>query len=241
LKEAIKKDLSPQREPRRFSWDKSLKLLRCHPNWRFLARSATCHHTPFLGNGGKTRRCLLAVAFSPPSAVHSAVLCSAALSLPATRWESIHALTRLPHRFFLSGFGSSINRSPRPCQAAIFKSRRFVKKRKKRGGERGKSCIKRGDAPAASSAAGLLRARTRFESLPDQRGKRGGDNLHQKRGGISTGAALDAVWTRRYNKTIPGCPEGKRLNTRLPKRAQSERREFAWRIPHESNSSMREH
>jgi hypothetical protein len=39
-----------------------------------IVRSATCHHTPFPGNGGKARRYLLgAVApFSPPSAVHSA-------------------------------------------------------------------------------------------------------------------------------------------------------------------------
>lgn len=33
---------------------KAGKLLRCHPNWRKCARSATCHHTPFLGNGGKS-------------------------------------------------------------------------------------------------------------------------------------------------------------------------------------------
>ena len=46
---------------------KSEKLLRCHPNWRKCARSATCHHTSFLGNGGKARRTL------PPHGVSSAL------------------------------------------------------------------------------------------------------------------------------------------------------------------------
>mgnify|MGYP003168817551 CR=1 FL=1 len=38
---------------------KAGKLLQCHPNWRKRARSATCHHTSFPGNGGKARRRLL--------------------------------------------------------------------------------------------------------------------------------------------------------------------------------------
>lgn len=43
------------------------------------ALSAACKHTPFLDNGGKTRRTywredLAAASFSPPSAVHSAGL-----------------------------------------------------------------------------------------------------------------------------------------------------------------------
>lgn len=46
---------------------KAGKLLRCHPNWRKRARSATCHHTSFPGNGGKARRTL------PPPGVSSAL------------------------------------------------------------------------------------------------------------------------------------------------------------------------
>lgn len=46
---------------------KAGKLLRCHPNWRKCARSATCHHTSFPGNGGKARRTL------PPPGVSSAL------------------------------------------------------------------------------------------------------------------------------------------------------------------------
>ena len=46
---------------------KAGKLLRCHPNWRKCARSATCHHTSFPGNGGKARRTL------PPHGVSSAL------------------------------------------------------------------------------------------------------------------------------------------------------------------------
>ena len=40
---------------------KVLKLLRCHPNWRYkkTARSAARQHAPFLGNGGKARRDIL--------------------------------------------------------------------------------------------------------------------------------------------------------------------------------------
>ena len=67
-----KRPSSHQKSPGRSLWDKSLKLLRCHPNWRKLAHSATCQHTSFLGNGGKARRYLLGIPFSPPSAVHSA-------------------------------------------------------------------------------------------------------------------------------------------------------------------------
>ena len=60
---------------------KAGKLLRCHPNWRKCARSATCHHTSFPGNGGKARRTL------PPSAVHSARPSLLPSHQPAALWE----------------------------------------------------------------------------------------------------------------------------------------------------------
>ena len=50
-------------------WDKSRKTSAVPPKLAQCAHSATCHHTPFLGNGGKARRTL------PPHGVSSA-LCS---------------------------------------------------------------------------------------------------------------------------------------------------------------------
>lgn len=50
-------------------WDKSRKTPAVPPKLAQCAHSATCHHTPFLGNGGKARRTL------PPHGVSSA-LCS---------------------------------------------------------------------------------------------------------------------------------------------------------------------
>ena len=50
-------------------WDKSRKTSAVPPKLAQCAHSATCHHTSFLGNGGKARRTL------PPHGVSSA-LCS---------------------------------------------------------------------------------------------------------------------------------------------------------------------
>lgn len=50
-------------------WDKSRKTSAVPPKLAQCAHSATCHHTPFLDNGGKARRTL------PPHGVSSA-LCS---------------------------------------------------------------------------------------------------------------------------------------------------------------------
>ena len=50
-------------------WDKSRKTSAVPPKLAQCAHSATCYHTPFLGNGGKARRTL------PPHGVSSA-LCS---------------------------------------------------------------------------------------------------------------------------------------------------------------------
>ena len=56
------------------------------PKLTKIVRSATCHHTSFLGNGGKARRCLLNCPVRP--ALHGPFheRLSAALSLPAARW-----------------------------------------------------------------------------------------------------------------------------------------------------------
>ena len=48
-------------------WDKSRKTSAVPPKLAQCAHSATCHHTPFLGNGGKARRTL------PPHGVSSAL------------------------------------------------------------------------------------------------------------------------------------------------------------------------
>ena len=48
-----KKTFIPSKEPGRISLGQSLKLLRCHPNWRKLAHSATCNTRLSLVTGEK--------------------------------------------------------------------------------------------------------------------------------------------------------------------------------------------
>ena len=65
---------------------KVLKLLRCHPNWRFeTARSAARRHAPFLGNGGKARRGVMGEKFPVQPALRGPFngLASAAIPPPA--------------------------------------------------------------------------------------------------------------------------------------------------------------
>ena len=88
------------------------------PKLTKIVRSATCHHTSFLGNGGKARRCLLNCPVRP--ALHGPFheRLSAALSLPAARWG------KCPFVYLLRviGFGFELGASIRPniiaCQAA---------------------------------------------------------------------------------------------------------------------------
>ena len=87
------------------------------PKLTKIVRSATCHHTSFLGNGGKARRCLLNCPVRP--ALHGPFheRLSAALSLPAARWG------KCPFVYLLRviGFGFELGASIRPrraiCQA----------------------------------------------------------------------------------------------------------------------------
>ena len=105
--ETPKKDLRPKKDlVTGIFGTKALKLLRCHPNWRFeTARSAARRHAPFLGNGGKARRCLMGeIPFSPPSTVHST-----GSFLPPSHHRRLSLRTKAPstcprHRFALLCF-----------------------------------------------------------------------------------------------------------------------------------------
>lgn len=79
---------------------KVLKLLRCHPNWRFqTARSAARRHAPFLGNGGKARRRLLGQTVQPALCGPFRKAVPAAIPPPAALLK-VPALPTLPlHRF----------------------------------------------------------------------------------------------------------------------------------------------
>lgn len=71
-------------------WDKSRKTSAVPPKLAQCAHSATCHHTPYLGNGGKARRTLLphgvsSALCSPFGKVVSAALAPAGSSLGKTQ------------------------------------------------------------------------------------------------------------------------------------------------------------
>ena len=108
--ETPKKDLRPKKDlVTGIFGTKALKLLRCHPNWRFeTARSAARQHAPFLGNGGKARRGILGrIPFGPPSAVHST-----GSFLPPSHHRRLSERTKaLPtrprHRFALANLGTA--------------------------------------------------------------------------------------------------------------------------------------
>lgn len=106
-------------------WDKSRKTSAVPPKLAQCAHSATCHHTPFLGNGGKARRCLLNCPVRP--ALHGPFheRLSAALSLPAARWG------KCPFVYLLRviGFGFEIGASIRRPRANV--KRKFAVSSKK--------------------------------------------------------------------------------------------------------------
>ena len=95
------------------------------PKLTKIVRSATCHHTSFLGNGGKARRCLLNCPVRP--ALHGPFheRLSAALSLPAARWG------KCPFVYLLRviGFGFEIGASIRRPRANV--KRKFAVSSKK--------------------------------------------------------------------------------------------------------------
>ena len=71
-------------------WDKSRKTSAVPPKLAQCAHSATCHHTPFLGNGGKARRMLpshpaVRTALGSPLKVVSDALAPAGSSLRKTQ------------------------------------------------------------------------------------------------------------------------------------------------------------
>ena len=95
------------------------------PKLTKIVRSATCHHTSFLGNGGKARRCLLNCPVRP--ALHGPFheRLSAALSLPAARWG------KCPFVYLLRviGFGFELGASIRRPRANV--KRKFAVSSKK--------------------------------------------------------------------------------------------------------------
>ena len=101
--ETSKRPSSHQKSPGRSLWDKSLKLLRCHPNWRKLAHSATCQHTSFLGNGEKPVGTYWeSRSVRPLQSIRGALL--TAIPPPAALLEKGHPCTRLRHRFVWAEF-----------------------------------------------------------------------------------------------------------------------------------------
>ena len=104
------------------------------PKLTKIVRSATCHHTSFLGNGGKARRCLLNCPVRP--ALHGPFhrYPPATLSLPAARCgerTSVYLLRVI-------GFGFELGASIRPniiaCQAGKCTFSAFHKRGTPHGG-----------------------------------------------------------------------------------------------------------
>ena len=95
------------------------------PKLTKIVPSATCHHTSFLGNGGKARRCLLNCPVQPALHAPFHERLSAALSLPAARWG------KCPFVYLLRviGFGFELGASIRRPRANV--KRKFAVSSKK--------------------------------------------------------------------------------------------------------------
>ena len=98
-----KKDLRPQRKPLigLISWDKSLKTSAVPPKLTISCPLMTRLHASSPVTVGLRQR-LLALAFSLPSAVHSANVFLLRSHHPAALWEKSCLLTRLHQRFHLA-------------------------------------------------------------------------------------------------------------------------------------------
>ena len=121
--EGSKKDPHPKKRPvAGIFGTKALKLLRCHPNWRFqTARSAARRHAPFLGNGGKARRGILGKhPVRPALSGPFNRLASAAISPPAALFENQGPAYSSASSVCAFELGHRIRLTGRVCQALKF-------------------------------------------------------------------------------------------------------------------------
>lgn len=116
-------------------WDKSRKTSAVPPKLAQCAHSATCHHTPFLGNGGKARRTL------PPHGVSSALRSPFGKVVSAALTPAGSSLGKTQTLAYFSAsvvccfeLGASIRQNIIACQAGKCTFSAFHKRGTPRGG-----------------------------------------------------------------------------------------------------------